>query len=55
MGELTRAFNKMGESLMQKERIQRAFGRYASDYVLNTLLESPEGDIEPAEQGADGP
>jgi class 3 adenylate cyclase len=43
VGELTRAFNKMGESLMQKERIQRAFGRYASDYVLNTLLESPEG------------
>jgi class 3 adenylate cyclase len=33
----------MGESLLQKERIQRAFGRYASDYVLNTLLESPEG------------
>jgi class 3 adenylate cyclase len=43
VGELTRAFNKMGESLLQKERIQRAFGRYASDYVLNTLLESPEG------------
>ena len=43
VGELTRAFNKMGESLQQKERIQRAFGRYASDYVLNTLLESPEG------------
>ena len=43
VGELTRAFNKMGESLLQKERIQKAFGRYASDYVLNTLLESPEG------------
>lgn len=43
VGELTRAFNKMGESLQQKERIQRAFGRYASDYVLNRLLESPEG------------
>jgi class 3 adenylate cyclase len=43
VGELTRAFNKMGESLSQKERIQRAFGRYASDYVLTTLLESPEG------------
>lgn len=43
VGELTRAFNKMGESLLQKERIQNAFGRYASDYVLNTLLESPEG------------
>ena len=43
VGELTRAFNVMGESLQQKERIQRAFGRYASDYVLNALLESPEG------------
>jgi len=43
VGELTRAFNKMAESLLQKERIQRAFGRYASDYVLNTLLESPGG------------
>lgn len=43
VGELTAAFNEMGESLQQKERIQRAFGRYASDYVLQTLLESPEG------------
>jgi adenylate cyclase len=43
VGELTRAFNEMGESLQQKARIQRAFGRYASDYVLRTLLESPEG------------
>ncbi len=43
VGELTRAFNEMGQSLQQKERIQRAFGRYASDYVLTTLLESPEG------------
>jgi class 3 adenylate cyclase len=43
VGELTRAFSKMTESLQEKERIQRAFGRYASDYVLNALLESPEG------------
>ena len=43
VGELTAAFNEMGESLQQKARIQRAFGRYASDYVLQTLLESPEG------------
>lgn len=43
VGELTRAFNEMGESLQQKQRIQSAFGRYASDYVLNTLLENPEG------------
>jgi adenylate cyclase len=41
VGELTRAFNEMGESLQQKERISRAFGRYVSDYVLNQLLESP--------------
>ncbi len=44
VGELTRAFNKMGESLQQKERIQNAFGRYVNDYVLNTLL---EGDGDP--------
>ncbi len=43
VGELTRAFNEMGESLQQKERIQSAFGRYASDYVLESLLENPEG------------
>ena len=42
VGELTRAVNKMRRSLTQKERIQKAFGRYASDYVLNALLESPE-------------
>jgi adenylate cyclase len=41
VGELTRAFNEMGESLQQKERISLAFGRYVSDYVLNQLLESP--------------
>ena len=43
VGELTEAFNEMGESLQQKARIQREFGRYASDYVLQTLLENPEG------------
>jgi class 3 adenylate cyclase len=43
VGELTAAFNEMGESLQQKARIQQAFGRYASDYVLQTLLENPEG------------
>jgi class 3 adenylate cyclase len=42
IGDLTRAFNDMGESLRQKERIQSAFGRYVSDYVLTHLLESPE-------------
>jgi class 3 adenylate cyclase len=42
VGELTRAFNEMGDSLQQKQRIQNAFGRYVSDYVLNQLLEGPE-------------
>jgi adenylate cyclase len=42
VGELTRAFNEMGDSLEQKERIQRAFGRYVDDYVLNQLLESTD-------------
>lgn len=44
VGELTRAFNEMGDSLEQKERIQRAFGRYVDDYVLNQLLESSDDD-----------
>jgi class 3 adenylate cyclase len=42
VGELTRAFNEMGDALEQKERIQRAFGRYVDDYVLNQLLENSE-------------
>lgn len=42
VGELTRAFNEMGDSLQQKERIQNAFGRYVNDYVLSQLLEGPE-------------
>ncbi len=42
VGELTRAFNKMTEKLRQKERIQKDFGRYASDYVVKTLLNNPE-------------
>jgi class 3 adenylate cyclase len=40
VGELTRAFNEMGDSLEQKQRIQQAFGRYVDDYVLTQLLES---------------
>ncbi len=44
VGELTRAFNQMGDSLLQKQRIQNAFGRYVNDYVLNRLLEGPEDD-----------
>jgi adenylate cyclase len=42
VGELTRAFNEMGDALEQKSRIQSAFGRYVNDYVLNQLLEGPE-------------
>ncbi|MEE9606841.1 MAG: adenylate/guanylate cyclase domain-containing protein [Myxococcota bacterium] len=42
VGELTRAFNEMGDSLLQKQRIQSAFGRYVNDYVLTQLLEGPE-------------
>jgi class 3 adenylate cyclase len=44
VGELTRAFNEMGDALLQKQRIQNAFGRYVNDYVLNQLLESPDGE-----------
>jgi len=44
VGELTRAFNEMGDALQQKQRIQAAFGRYVNDYVLNQLLESPDGE-----------
>jgi class 3 adenylate cyclase len=44
VGELTRAFNEMGDSLLQKQRIQNAFGRYVNDYVLNQLLEDPDGE-----------
>jgi class 3 adenylate cyclase len=44
VGELTRAFNEMGDSLLQKQRIQNAFGRYVNDYVLNQLLEGPDGE-----------
>jgi class 3 adenylate cyclase len=44
VGELTRAFNEMGDALLQKQRIQSAFGRYVNDYVLNQLLEGPESE-----------
>ncbi len=42
VGELTRAFNEMGDALQQKQRIQNAFGRYVNDYVLAQLLDGPE-------------
>jgi class 3 adenylate cyclase len=34
----------MGDALLQKQRIQNAFGRYVNDYVLNQLLEGPDGE-----------
>jgi class 3 adenylate cyclase len=42
VGALTNAFNEMGDALEEKERIQRAFGRYVDDYVITQLLESGE-------------
>lgn len=44
VGELTRAFNEMGDALEQKQRIQQAFGRYVDDYVLSQLLESGDNE-----------
>jgi class 3 adenylate cyclase len=44
VGELTRAFNEMGDSLAQKQRVQNAFGRYVDDYVLSQLLEGDGGE-----------
>ncbi len=43
IGELTRAFNRMGESLRQQDRMRSAFGRYVSDYVVAQSLETVEG------------
>jgi adenylate cyclase len=42
VGSLTRAFNEMGDSLLEKQRIQSAFGRYVNDYVLNQLIEGQD-------------
>jgi class 3 adenylate cyclase len=42
VGELTRAFNEMGESLTQKRRIETAFRRYVSDHVLKEVLARPD-------------
>jgi adenylate cyclase len=44
VGELTRAFNEMGDSLAQKQRVQNAFGRYVNAYVLSQLLEGTESE-----------
>jgi adenylate cyclase len=43
VGELTDAFNLIGERLSQKEQVEAAFRRYVSDQVLRELLEHPEG------------
>ncbi len=42
IGELTRAFNEMSESLSQKRRIESAFRRYVSDHVLRQVSDSKE-------------
>jgi class 3 adenylate cyclase len=44
VGELTRAFNEMGDSLQQKKRIENAFGRYVNDYVLTQLQAGSDDD-----------
>jgi len=50
IGDLTRAFNEMGDSLEQKQRVQNAFGRYVNDYVLNQLLEGDDQQFAGIEQ-----
>jgi adenylate cyclase len=41
VGDLTRAFNAMSQSLHQKDRIERAFRRYVSDHVLKEVMNDP--------------
>jgi len=50
IGDLTRAFNEMGDSLEQKQRVQNAFGRYVNDFVLNQLLEGDDQQFAGIEQ-----
>lgn len=50
IGDLTRAFNEMGDALEQKQRVQNAFGRYVNDYVLNQLLEGDDQQFAGLEQ-----
>jgi adenylate cyclase len=42
VGDLTRAFNAMGQSLTQKRRVETAFRRYVSDHVLRQVLDQPD-------------
>jgi class 3 adenylate cyclase len=50
IGDLTRAFNEMGNALEQKQRVQNAFGRYVNDFVLNQLLEGDDQQFAGLEQ-----
>ncbi len=50
IGDLTRAFNKMGDALERKQRVQNAFGRYVNDFVLNQLLEGDDQQFAGLEQ-----
>ena len=43
VGELTHAFNAMGESLSQKRHLETALRRYVNDQVLQKVLDDPEG------------
>ncbi len=43
VGELTHAFNAMGESLSQKRHLEIALRRYVNDQVLQKVLDDPEG------------
>ncbi len=43
IGLLTRAVNELGETLQDHARVQDAFGRYASDWVLHRVLSEPGG------------
>jgi adenylate cyclase len=42
VGDLSRAFNEMGESLSQKHRVESAFRRYVSDHVLRQVIDRPD-------------
>jgi len=42
LGELTRSFNMMTESLRKKKLIEEAFGRYVTKQVADEILQHPE-------------
>jgi adenylate cyclase len=42
LGELTRSFNEMAESLWKKKLIEEAFGRYVTKQVAQEIMRHPE-------------